>query len=194
MLEAGEQYSLRAVARRAGVSPTAPYRHFADRAALDSAVAIGGFEELREQLGQALEETDPVASYVDVLATLGVAYVRFALRHPALFRLMFGEQYDDEDSDRVQASQQLHALLGEVLTRILPGPVPPGLATALWGLAHGHAFLHLDGKYRQEPEEEVAARVRTAVAAVLAVGVELRADDAPAMTSPSRPRTGDRTL
>lgn len=192
MLEAGEQYSLRAVARRAGVSPTAPYRHFADRAALDSAVAIGGFEALREQLGQALEETGPASSHVDVLATLGVAYVRFALRQPALFRLMFGDRYDDADSDRVQASQELHALLGDVLSRILPGPVPPGLATGLWGLAHGLAFLQLDGKYRSDSEDEVAARVRTAVTAILAVGID--PDAATAMTSPFRPRTGDRTL
>jgi AcrR family transcriptional regulator len=167
MLEAGEPYSMRAVARRAEVSPTAPYRHFADRSALDSAVAVEGFKDLRACLAAALksvpEGTDPTA----VLSELGVAYVAFALRRPALFRLMFGNECDDSDSERVQASQAMHALLAEVLTRLYPGQVVPGLATGLWGLAHGLAFLHLDGKYRPTPAEEVASRVRAAVAAVL---------------------------
>ena len=45
MLENGEAFSLRAVARSAGVSPTAPYRHFADRDALESALAAEGFTD-----------------------------------------------------------------------------------------------------------------------------------------------------
>jgi AcrR family transcriptional regulator len=169
MLEAGEAYSMRAVARRAGVSPTAPYRHFADRSALDSAVAVEGFKDLRGALGRALGEVPDDASPVDVIAELGVAYVDFALRRPAVFRLMFGGECDTADSDRVQASQALHAVLGDVLTRIFPGQASPALATALWGLAHGLAFLHLDGKYRPEPVDEVADRVRAAAAAILAV-------------------------
>lgn len=169
MLEAGEPYSMRAVARRADVSPTAPYRHFADRSALDSAVAVEGFKDLRARLSAALEAAPDEVDPAQVLGELGVTYVAFALRRPALFRLMFGGECDDSDSDRVHASQELHAVLGEVLTRLFPGQASPTLATALWGLAHGLAFLHLDGKYRPGPPEEVAARVRDAVAAVLAV-------------------------
>lgn len=167
MLEDGETYSMRAVARRAGVSPTAPYRHFADRDALDSAIAVEGFHNLRDAVTKTLENTGQTAGAVDVLADLGVAYVTFALRHPAVFRLMFGNECDEADSDRVQASQALHAMLDDVLTRLLPEGASPELATALWSLAHGLAFLHLDGKYRPEPEYEVAERVRTTVAAIL---------------------------
>ena len=89
-LEAGEKFSLRAIARRVGVSPTAPYRHFTDRRELESAVAVEGFKDLRADLAAAL--TDPAAarSPVDVLAPLASAYVTFALRRPAIFRLMFG--------------------------------------------------------------------------------------------------------
>jgi len=169
MLEAEEPYSMRAVARRAGVSPTAPYRHFADRSALDSAVAVEGFKDLRDAMARVLAEVPAGAGRVDLLAELGIAYVDFALRRPAVFRLMFGNECDTADSDRVRASQDLHAVLGDVLARLFPGPDRAALATALWGLAHGLAFLHLDGKYRPEPAEEVAERVRAAVAAILAV-------------------------
>ncbi|WP_029089001.1 TetR/AcrR family transcriptional regulator [Brevibacterium album] len=169
MLEAGEAYSMRAVARRAGVSQTAPYRHFADRDALDSAVAIEGFHDLREAIAEVLADAQEQMSPVDLLSELGVAYVDFALRRPAVFRLMFGNECDEADSDRVQASQALHALLNDVLDRLFPGQASPELATALWSLAHGLAFLHLDGKYRPEPAEEVAARIRASVAAILAL-------------------------
>ncbi|MBB3665257.1 AcrR family transcriptional regulator [Prauserella sediminis] len=167
ILEAGEAYSMRAVARRAGVSPTAPYRHFADRDALDSAVAVEGFQDLRDAVSEVLAGAPPRTPPVDLLSELGVTYVNFALRRPAVFRLMFGNECDEADSDRVQASQALHALLNDVLDLLFPGQASPELATALWSLAHGLAFLHLDGKYRPEPADEVAARIRASVAAIL---------------------------
>src|SRR6266852_180296 len=65
--------SLRAVARRANVSPTAPYRHYADREALVSAVAAEGYRELAGQLAAA----HPAPSTPEQLASVGVAYVEF---------------------------------------------------------------------------------------------------------------------
>src|ERR1700722_11988930 len=67
--------SLRAVARRAGVSAAAPYRHYADREALISAVAAVGYEELAQRLAAA----HPAPSTPDELASVAVAYVQFAL-------------------------------------------------------------------------------------------------------------------
>src|SRR5499427_5454071 len=79
--------SLRAAARRARVSAMAPYRHFADKEALLSAVAEYGFRELTTRLATAAATAaDPRAG----LAALGVAYVLFACDRPSLFRLMFG--------------------------------------------------------------------------------------------------------
>lgn len=167
LLESDEAYSMRAVARRAGVSATAPYRHFADRDALDSAVAVAGFLDLGNELAEILDASSGATDAARVLAELGVAYVGFALRRPAVFRLMFGNECDEENSDRVQASQALHTMLGEALDRLVPDRTSPELATALWSLAHGLAFLHLDGKYRPEPADEVATRVRSAIAAIL---------------------------
>jgi AcrR family transcriptional regulator len=162
MLERGEPFSLRAVARRAGVSATAPYRHFADRAALESALAAEGFRDLKADL---MRDRSLPSSSSD-LAEFGVAYVSFALRRPALFRLMFGNQCDDSNDERVRATAELHELLALGLTRVFPDADASSLATATWALVHGLAFLHLDGKLAPAPAEAVAARVRSAFQAI----------------------------
>jgi len=162
MLENGEAFSLRAVARNAGVSPTAPYRHFADRDALESALAAEGFRDLLAELSDGRDHPSSPAE----LAELGVAYVAFALRRPALFRLMFGKACDDADDERVKAADALHELLAAALADIRPGADSPMLATAGWSLAHGLACLHLDGKLTADSPEEVAGRVRGAFRAI----------------------------
>jgi AcrR family transcriptional regulator len=90
MLEAGEPFSMRAIAREVGVSATAPYRHFADREALESALAAQGLRDLKADLTDGRELPSTSAD----LAEFAVAYVEFALRRPALFRLMFGNECD----------------------------------------------------------------------------------------------------
>lgn len=169
LLESGEPFSMRAVARRAGVSQTAPYRHFADRAALDNAVAVAGFEDLAAELSAALATTPEGTEPEATLGELGVAYVLFALRRPAEFRIMFGNECDDAHTERVVASQKLHQVLGDVLAKAFPQADTPAASIALWGMAHGLAFLHLDGKLRPEPLDEVRERVRSAIAAALAL-------------------------
>jgi AcrR family transcriptional regulator len=163
MLEAGEPFSLRALARQAGVSPTAPYRHFPDRDALESALAVRGLRDLMVAL--APEGRAPVTS--EEVAELGVRYVRFALARPALFRLMFGRECDDQDDERVRAATALHDYLATVLGHVFPNADADALATAGWSLAHGLAFLHLDGKLANSDPAAVDARVRAAYAAVL---------------------------
>jgi AcrR family transcriptional regulator len=163
MLEEGEPFSLRALARRADVSPTAPYRHFRDRDALESALAGEGLRALRAELTQG---RDLPASAFD-LAEFGVTYVNFALRRPALFRLMFGNECDTENDERVRAAAELHELLTAAVLRVFPKADAHSLATAGWALAHGLAFLHLDGKLAATDPEAVAARVRAAFRAIL---------------------------
>lgn len=162
MLEAGESFSLRAVAREAGVSPTAPYRHFADREALESALAVQGFDDLRRRLSA----DGARAASVEELVGFAVTYVAFALERPALFTLMFGRECDDSDDERVRAAGELHALLADSLGDVFPDRDPGPLATALWSLTHGLAFLHLDGKLSAASADEVATRVRASFAAL----------------------------
>lgn len=165
MLENGEPFSLRAVARNAGVSPTAPYRHFPDRDALESALAVQGFGDLKHDL---TADRDLPTSIAD-LAEFGVAYVDFAMQRPALFRLMFGNPCNDADDERVQSADALHELLGQALTNVAPGSDTTALANAGWSLAHGLAFLHLDGKLSADSPEEIAQRVRSAFLAIMTV-------------------------
>ena len=163
MLEAGERFSLRAVARQAGVSPTAPYRHFADRDALESALAAQGLRDLSADLGSGR----PAPSTPADLAELAVAYVGFAMRRPALFRVMFGNACDEGSEERVQAAAQIHGLLRSAASRVYPRSDPDALASAGWALAHGMACLHVDGKLAARSPEEVADRVREAFAAIV---------------------------
>lgn len=164
MLERGEPFSIRAVARAAGVSPTAPYRHFPDREALESALAAQGLRDLKADLTQ----DDGLPGNVKELAELGVAYVEFALRRPALFRLMFGNECDDEDVERVRAAAEVHELLAAAITRVFPNSDPIDLALGGWGLVHGLACLYLDRKLTGRSIEDVAAQVRASFIAVLA--------------------------
>jgi AcrR family transcriptional regulator len=128
---------LREVARRAGVSHNAPYRHFPDRAALLAALAAEGFAMLGE--------AQRAAAAAGGLRGMGEAYVRFALEHPQRFRLMFGGQ--------VQIAR--HPALREIATRVFGGlsgalaarmPGVQGAADAsiaAWALVHGLAHLLL---------------------------------------------------
>jgi AcrR family transcriptional regulator len=155
--------SLRAVARRAGVSPTAPYRHYADRDALISAVAAVGYRELAGHLATA----HPSPSTPDDLAAVAVAYVQFALQQPALFRVMFVEPCDPDHSERVAATAAISEYVGAIVRRSFPGSDPEALSTAVWAFVHGLAFLHLDGKLDTSTPAVVADRVRAAVHALL---------------------------
>jgi AcrR family transcriptional regulator len=78
--------SLRAVAREAGVSPAAPYHHFKDKSELLDAVAEQGWRKLNEAL-RAAPHGDGAPR--ERMPEMGVAYVRFAREHPALYRLMY---------------------------------------------------------------------------------------------------------
>src|ERR1700740_882978 len=155
--------SVRAVARRAGVSPGAPYRHYADRDALVSAVAAEGYRELAGHLAAA----HPSPSTRDDLAAVAVAYVQFALHRPALFRVMFSEPCDRDSSERVAATAAISAYVGAIVRQSFPGANEEAMSTAVWGLVHGLAFLHLDGKLNASTPAVVSDWVRAAVNALL---------------------------
>ncbi|MEU3719918.1 TetR/AcrR family transcriptional regulator [Streptomyces californicus] len=170
--------SLRAVARRAGVSATAPYRHYSDREALVSAVAAEGYRELAEHLARA----HPAPSTPGELAAVAVAYVRFALEHPALFRAMFAEPCDPTSEERVAATEAISAYVRTIVGAAFPGVDAEALSTTVWALVHGLAFLHLDGKLDSSSPETVAAQVNSAVHALFGA--------APALSGAARGTAG----
>lgn len=144
MLDEGglERLSLREIARRAGVSPAAPYRHFAGLGELLAAVATDGFDELAEGLDAAWNEPA-----VDPLAALGRAYVRFARANPRLYRLMFGAGADaSHDSPLRQSGRAAFARLKAAIAqdRALDERAARIAAVGAWSHVHGLAMLLLD--------------------------------------------------
>nr|WP_026306318.1 TetR/AcrR family transcriptional regulator [Smaragdicoccus niigatensis] len=161
---AGE-LSLRAAARRAGVSTAAPYRHFADREALLSEVAAVGYRELAQQL----IAIHPEPSNANELADVAIAYVQFALTRTGMFRAMFAEPCDPTSAERVAATTAISDYVKSIVLRVFPDVEPQPMADAVWALVHGMAFLYLDGKFDASSNGEVSERIRSAVLAVLSV-------------------------
>ena len=144
-----EGLTLRAVARAAGVSQAAPYRHFPDRRALMAAVASEGFEQLHQAMGQAMSEGGGRQGFKGI----AIAYVRFARANPALYRVMFGAEVANT-SDLPELASTSRAALGFVQGGLeqlqAAGLVRQGdaavMAVALWASLHGVAALILDGQ------------------------------------------------
>lgn len=137
-----EALSLREVARRAGVSAAAPYRHFADKEALLAAVAARGFD----QLGERLLAADQGRSPQDALVAQGVAYVSFALEQPAMFQLMFSRFSDKSRYPLLKkAGEGAYAVLADRVAMQVAQPKRMVLEAGSWALVHGLALLFLDG-------------------------------------------------
>jgi AcrR family transcriptional regulator len=134
--EGASDLSLRAVARRAGVSHAAPYRHFPNHEALLVELAKEGFVELREEIVSAAAQK---AVESDRIANIGAAYMRFAAKRPALARLMFGPQLPNRDSfpDLTAAADAIGNEIGNALH-------DAALGLAVWAAVHGLAMLILE--------------------------------------------------
>lgn len=150
----GWDFSLREVARRAGVSHNAPYAHFAGKQELLAALAIAGFDTLRRNM-LAAAAIAPGAS--DALLAIGQAYAVFGSENPAHYRLMFGPTLIGEDAtsrDVAAAAATTRAVLGDTIRRgAVDGVFSVDLAdegdiaaasVATWALVHGLTMLHID--------------------------------------------------
>lgn len=164
--------SMRALAKRAGVSNAAPTYHFGDKAGLLTALAAEGFDLLAEAIAGAddAEGTHAAADGGDRggggLLTKGVAYVEFALRRPSHFTVMFQPRLlHDDDPELVAARQRAGAALSAGVAATRSG-ADPDFEVAAWSLVHGYATLVLSGAV--EPED--ALKQARSVAAQLVPG------------------------
>ena len=140
-----EDISLRQIAREVGVSATAVYRHFPDKAALMAALAQSGIEQMAAWQSQAAAAAGPQ----DAFAATGRAYVRWALAHPALFRLVFGQCASvSETVFGDNAAATLLRTFAHDLARNEAGA--QRLMIQAWAVVHGLAMLMLDGQLPPE--------------------------------------------
>jgi AcrR family transcriptional regulator len=137
-----DNFTLREVARRANVSPAAPYHHFADKQDLIRALAIEAFGKLTDSLENAKQKNH---SPLEQLEQIGIAYVMFAYTHQAEFRFMFRRelcavagQPDPLEIAGIDAQSVLYNTIIEVQTT---GQIvlnnPKDIALTLWSVVHG---------------------------------------------------------
>lgn len=161
-----EGFSLREVARRAGVSPGAPKHHFADLRALFTAIAIDAFVELADGLEQASADTG--IDRVIRIHRQGVAYVEFAIGHRARFDLMWRKALLDGSNKAYQhAADRAFSAIDKLVRGENAPRLPksdPALAPtiACWSLVHGFAQLAIAGAFGKS-----ANAVRSAVMTLL---------------------------
>jgi AcrR family transcriptional regulator len=153
LMEEGPQaVTLRGLAKRAGVSHSAPDRHFRDRDALLDAIAAEGFEELVAALSAAQHHTNLHAR----LSGYARAHVHFALENGPLMELMFSGVSRAGDSAAAQAASRFFAqgaaMLGED-SNGRPGPLPFLLAGTLEGISS----LASTGRLARDQVDEVTA-------------------------------------
>ena len=165
--------TLRGVASTLGVSRTALYRHFTDKAALLAAVAAEGFRMLREQTAHAWEEGGRgIRGFED----MGVAYVRFAVAHPSHYRVMFGA--DVSGTEHAQLAEEgggaFHVLVDALTTlqqqKLAQRDDTQLMALYVWATVHGVAMLAIDGRLGRDLTtidaltQYSTARIRAAIA------------------------------
>jgi AcrR family transcriptional regulator len=137
-------FTLREVARRAGVSHNAPYRHFPDREGLLAAVAAQGFRELTQAM---LDAAKQESSALGQLKCAGLAYVEFALRRPEHFTVMFDSPIARRKTpDSAEAAEQAFGtLVSLVKSGQEEGQLPTGdlgqFTLLAWSMVHGIAKL-----------------------------------------------------
>ncbi len=170
--EAGPRgFTMREVARRAGVSHNAPYRHFRSRADLVDAVATQGFGELTRAMVTAAKAcVEPTGR----LRACGLAYVGFALRRPEHFAVMFDTPPSlVEKSERSQAGRAAFEVLVKAVEGCLPGGAGDPLGTALvaWSLVHGIANLAIAERLPHRGRAQVLRFADTAIGDMLRRGL-----------------------
>ena len=147
-----EGLSLRKVARKVGVSHTAPYNHFSDKQGLLAAISTAGHEHLHQLLLDTFEKSKTQSS--DIIFDIAWAYLQFGLANPAKFKLMFSGALEEERAhpDFVAISQKTIALFEEIIVFCQSkGQLPEGrvasIAIKLWSLVHGFTYLMLENQF-----------------------------------------------
>ena len=150
------EFSLRELARQAGVSHNAPYKHFADKRELLAAVSAAGFEMLTKRMTR---EIAGLGNAREQLFAMLRAYIDHGVENPALYSLMFGGYLSGPDHGRpaielAEVEKTKALLAGVIIAGGLGRAIPhtprnerkiAGAILACWSLAHGLTLLLADG-------------------------------------------------
>lgn len=152
----GLDFSIRELARRAGVSHNAPYKHFGDRRELLAAVSAAGFEALTKRMAR---EIGNFANAREQLFAMSRTYIDHGIENPALYSLMFGSYLSGADRRRpvlewAEADKARALLAGVIVAGGLGRAIPDtagnerkiaGAILAWWSFMHGFTLLLSDG-------------------------------------------------
>jgi AcrR family transcriptional regulator len=151
-----EAVTLRACAKRVGVSPSSAFRHYADKRALLTAFATRAINQLADAMEGAKHQAH--LSDTDAFHAVGLAYVTFALDKPAFFRAMWREEtIYSQDADYVAAANRLAGYLKEGFVRTIEDEDPTAfspLELLAWSSVHGLAGLFVDGPIARDRTRE----------------------------------------
>lgn len=145
-----ESFTLREVARRAGVSHGAPAHHFGDARGLLSEFTAQSFAEMAALMGRHRERAKPYP--FEQLVAVGIAYVEYALENRARFQLMFrSDRLDSSHRSLAEAGPSAYGHLVDCITRIAqeigaPDYAVPEKTALAWSLVHGYATLLIDNE------------------------------------------------
>lgn len=164
--------TLRALARRLGVSHAAPANHFPDKTALFTAIAVEGFTLLERAMSQATGDLPASSAAVDRLRAAGTTYMRFAVTYRGHFEVMWRNDLLHVDDPALVAAGEatMHQLVEGVHAAQsegwAPGADPRTLTYLAWSAIHGLAALWLGGPL-QEHEDRAFEHIADTVCDLL---------------------------
>jgi len=140
--------TIRAVARSAGVSHSAPVNHYKDRRALLTAIAQGQFNTILKEIETALLEapTEPK----DRIAVFANTIIDFGFKYPHRYQLLWrGDLIDHEDPALLVVMDSIYDQLCYEIERAVPGANvdKDTVAVALWSMLHGYVDMRLSGMF-----------------------------------------------
>jgi AcrR family transcriptional regulator len=158
-----EGLTLRACARKAGVSHGAPAHHFGNVTGLLTELAAEGFERLAEAM-----DATKVKNAEDDLEASGLGYIQFAMKWPEHFRVMWHSELLDQESPRLRlARERAERILRDALIHANENwTKPPSEAElaarfeAAWCCVHGYASLWVEGPRKLRSLDEARRMLR----------------------------------
>lgn len=151
-----DHFTMAKAARIAGVSSGAPYRHFPDRHTLLVTLAREGAEMLDDAVDEAMGHAglDPL----EQLLALGETHIRFAIEHPAHYRIMHAPEYTEGGEVEVEEASEVEAN-GQALAATADGNRETALRLGAQAAIYGLARMLIDGHFPadRDPDEATAA-------------------------------------